>query len=92
MKINIVVQIISGICLVIGCVFYLLHNKKEDDRKFGILYVIFTALGIGLFVGSTNMPSLLQNHTIQQYNDGNNFDNEEDINEEYYEFNNDIDP
>ncbi len=56
MKIEIILGIVSGICIFLGCVFYLIHNNREEDKKFGILSVIFTALGIGLFIGLTNKP------------------------------------
>lgn len=53
---TIILEIISMVCLFVGCVLYLIHNTKEDDKKFGILCIIITAIGIGLFVGATNIP------------------------------------
>lgn len=60
MKTEIIFGIISGICLTLGCIFYMIHCKKENDKKFGIISVILTALGIGLFIGITNKPSDIQ--------------------------------
>lgn len=56
MKTELILEIVSGICLLFGCGFYLLHNKKEDDKKYAVISIILTALGIGLFIGATNTP------------------------------------
>lgn len=90
MKTELILQIISGICLLLGCVFYILHSRKEDDKKYAILSIILTALGIGLFVGTTNKPSQTE-YTPQYYEgEGENNDIEEEIYD--YEQQNELDP
>lgn len=56
MKTKIILEIIGGLCLLGGCVLYLRHNKKEDETTLGILSIILTAIGIGLFIGVSNIP------------------------------------
>ena len=86
MKIEILLEIISGVCLLIGCIFYLIHNSREDDKKFGILGIIFTALGIGLFIGTTNKPHTSESTEGIYYNE---YEEEENFNYNYEE---EIDP
>jgi hypothetical protein len=86
MKTELILEIVSGICLLLGCVFYILHNKKEDDIKYAILCIILTSLGIGLFIGTTNKPS---QNTPQYYEGGGGVDYEF---EEDYEQQNELDP
>ena len=90
MKTELILEIVSGICLLLGCVFYLLHNRKEDDKKYAILCIILTALGIGLFVGTTNKPSQTE-YTPQYYEGGGENNN---IEEEIYDYEqqNEFDP
>lgn len=88
MKIELILQIVSGICLLLGCVFYILHSRKEDDKKYAILCIILTAIGIGLFIGTTNKPS--SQSTPQYYEGGENYGFDEEDN--YDEQQNDIDP
>lgn len=88
MKTELILQIVSGICLLLGCGFYLLHNKKEDDKRYAVLSIILTALGIGLFIGTTNKPS--SQSTPQYYEGGGNYEFDEEYN--YDEQQNDIDP
>jgi hypothetical protein len=88
MKTELILEIVSGICLLLGCGFYLLHNRKEDDKKYAILCIILTALGIGLFIGATNKPS--QTQYTPQYYEGGGGNNE--FFEEDYEQQNELDP
>lgn len=60
MKIEIILEIISGICLLLGCIFYLIYNNRSSkNEKFnkaaGIISIILTAIGIGLLVGVSNV-------------------------------------
>lgn len=90
MKTELILQIISGVCLLFGCVFYILHSRKEDDKKYAILCIILTAIGIGLFVGTTNKPSQTK-YTPQYYEGGGENNNtEEEIYD--YEQQNEFDP
>lgn len=91
MKIELILEIVSGICLLLGCVFYILHSQKENDKKYAILCIIITAFGIGLFIGATNKPSHSQ-YTPQYYEGGgeNNDIEEEEIYD--YEQQNELDP
>ena len=59
MKTEIILEIISGICLVLGCLLYISYNLgycKKRERLVAILSVVFTALGIGIIIGVTNKP------------------------------------
>jgi hypothetical protein len=90
MKTELILEIVSGICLLLGCVFYILHSRKEDDKKYAILCIILTAIGIGLFVGTTNKPSQTE-YTPQYYESGGE---NNDIEEETYDYEqqNELDP
>lgn len=90
MKTELILQIISGICLLLGCVFYILHSRKEDDKKYAVLCIILTAIGIGLFIGTTNKPSQTE-YTPQYYESGEENNN---IEEEIYDYEqqNEFDP
>lgn len=59
MKVEIILELISGAFLVLGCILYVLYNRVSNEKKkkvLIILYVIFSSLGIGLFIGVTNKP------------------------------------
>lgn len=59
MKIEIILELISGVFLALGCVLYIIYNRKDEENKktlLIILSIIFTAAGIGLFIGTTNKP------------------------------------
>ena len=54
MKIEIILELISGVFLALGCVLYIIYNRKDEENKktlLIILSIIFTAAGIGLFIG-----------------------------------------
>lgn len=88
MKIEIILEIISGVCLLLGCILYLIHTEREDDKKFGILSIIITTIGIGLFIGVTNIPHSSESNGEIYYQPE---DNEE---EEIFNYNNEeeLDP
>ncbi len=57
MKIELILGIVSGICLILGGLSYLVYYEHREERKyikFGICSIILAALGIGLLVGITN--------------------------------------
>ena len=60
MKIEIILELISGLFLILGCILYIMYNNRRENESQNkiliILCVIFTAIGIGLFVGATNKP------------------------------------
>lgn len=58
MKTEVILGIISGICLGLGCLLYVIYNQGYCKRRrlTAILSIIFTALGIGLIIGLTNKP------------------------------------
>lgn len=59
MKMEVILGIISGICLGLGCLLYVSYNLgycKKRKRLVAILSIIFTALGIGIIIGITNKP------------------------------------
>ena len=66
MKTEIILGIISGIFLTLGCIFYIIYNYKKEENKrklFIILSIIFTASGMGLFIGITNKPHIPSQET-----------------------------
>ena len=83
MKMKVILEIISGICLVLGCLLYISYNLgycKKRERLIAILSIIFTALGIGIIIGISNQPHI---SSVQE-------DNTEIIDDNIYE--NQIDP
>ena len=61
MKIEVILEIVSGVFLALGCVLYIIYNQNQKDEEnkktlLIILSIIFTAAGIGLFIGTTNKP------------------------------------
>jgi len=80
MNINIILEIIGVVCIFTGGVFYLIHTNKEEDEKFGVISIILAAIGIGLFIGATNISS--GNHSVPEYYEIPEDNGFEDINEE----------
>lgn len=80
MKIEIILGIISGLCLGLGCILYIIYNRRlyneKRDKLLAILSIIFTALGIGLIIGLSNKPHIsdVQEDNIEEVV-------EEDLNE-----------
>ena len=59
MKTKIILELISGVFLALGCILYIIYNRRDDENKkklLMVLCVLFTAMGIGLFIGVTNKP------------------------------------
>ena len=50
---TIISELIGAFCLLTGCVLYLVYERKKKILV-AVLSIIFTALGIGLVIGSTN--------------------------------------
>ena len=87
MKTELILEIVSGICLLLGYVFYILHSRKEDDKKYAVLCIVLTAIGIGLFIGATDKPS----QSTPQYYEGSGGGIDYEL-EEDYEQQNELDP
>lgn len=78
MKIEIILELISGLFLILGCTSYIMYNRRENENQKKVLIVlcvIFTAIGIGLFVGATNKPYTPKEDSTEEII-------EEDINED----------
>ena len=58
MKVEIILEIVSIVCFILGCILYINYDEREDKYKkiIGILCIIFTSIGLGLFIGITNKP------------------------------------
>ena len=88
MKTELIFGIVSGICLVLGGLSYLVYYKHYEEKKykkFGFFCAILVAFSIGLLIGITNKPHEPGVNSGYYYN-------EEEIENETINYEGELDP